>query len=231
MNTNKGLTIGLTLVVLIQAVLLAPIIVEALSPQTVEASEVVTLTLGENGLPLGAIVFTVEGQTCIALPNGALECFCPCDVDCKVEAVECAPCDNDVTEAAAPSVSGNTVYTAPTTSIQRTYGNPGQPTIDVTPDNPTTVGATPDNPTVVNSPSPQKDHPPKGNNGLGNGVDNPPPGIAKQGKPQNDAPTAVPGNPQYKGTGSDGTPNSQDHGDKGNNSQDHDKGKGKDKGK
>jgi hypothetical protein len=41
----------------------------------------------------------------------------------------------------------------------------------------------------------------RGNNGLGNGVDGPPPGIARQGKEQNDDP-AVPGDPQYKGTGS-----------------------------
>jgi len=43
----------------------------------------------------------------------------------------------------------------------------------------------------------------KGNNGLGNGEDPPPPGIAMQGKPQNDNP-AVPGQPQYKGVGSGG---------------------------
>ena len=41
----------------------------------------------------------------------------------------------------------------------------------------------------------------RGNNGLGNGGDGPPPGIARQGKDQNDDP-AVPGEPQYKGVGS-----------------------------
>ncbi|NIV32467.1 MAG: hypothetical protein GWN58_24415, partial [Anaerolineae bacterium] len=32
----------------------------------------------ETGLPKGALVFAVEDHTCIALPNGAMDCFCPC---------------------------------------------------------------------------------------------------------------------------------------------------------
>lgn len=43
----------------------------------------------------------------------------------------------------------------------------------------------------------------KGNNGLGNGLDGPPPGIAQQGLDQNDTP-AEPGDPQYKPGGSAG---------------------------
>ena len=55
--------------------------------------------------------------------------------------------------------------------------------------------------TSMSSPALAASAMPKGNNGLGNGEDGPPPGIAKQGKEQNDDP-AVPGDPQYKGVGS-----------------------------
>ena len=48
---------------------------------------------------------------------------------------------------------------------------------------------------------PEPDFKIKGNNGLGNGVDGPPPGIAKQGLPQNDETPVQPGQPDYKGGG------------------------------
>lgn len=41
----------------------------------------------------------------------------------------------------------------------------------------------------------------KGNNGLGNLLDGPPPGIAKQGLPQNDESPVQPGQPDYQGGG------------------------------
>jgi len=33
----------------------------------------------ETGLPVGAVVFSLDGLTCVALPSGAMECACPCD--------------------------------------------------------------------------------------------------------------------------------------------------------
>jgi hypothetical protein len=41
----------------------------------------------------------------------------------------------------------------------------------------------------------------KGNNGLGNGPDGPPPGIFKQQLPQNDETPVQPGQPDYKDGG------------------------------
>jgi len=146
-----------------------------------------TFTLDpETGLPAGTLVFSVEDHTCVVLPTREMECFCSCASEVCNARVEIVP--------AGPMVIG--ADTAPGTSTVPTAG--GIPLW---------------NPAPEADPGPEQgpgsgdgDDGPKGNNGLGNGEDPAPPGIAKQGKPQNDDP-AEPGNPQYRGKGSDGQSN------------------------
>jgi hypothetical protein len=134
----------------------------------------------ETGLPAGTLVFSVEGHTCVVLPTREMECFCSCASEACDARVEVVP--------ARPMVVGTD--TAPGASTVPSAG--GIPLWDPAPEQGPGSG--------------DGDDRPRGNNGLGNGEDPAPPGIAKQGKPQNDDP-AEPGNPQYRGKGSDGQPN------------------------
>jgi hypothetical protein len=140
----------------------------------------------DTGLPAGTLVFHVEDHTCVVLPNCEMECFCPCDSEVCNARVEVVP--------ARPTVVGTD-------------------TVSETSTVPSAVGIPLWNPAPAADPGPghepgsgDGDDEPRGNNGLGNGEDPAPPGIAKQDKPQNDDP-AEPGNPQYRGKGSDGESN------------------------
>jgi hypothetical protein len=137
-----------------------------------------------TGLPAGTLVFHVEDHTCVVLPTCEMECFCPCDSEVCNARVEI------VTER--PTVVGT--GTVSETSTVPTVG--GTPLWDPAPEA---------DPGPEPGPGDGADGP-RGNNGLGNGEDPAPPGIARQGKPQNDDP-AEPGNPQYRGKGSDGESN------------------------
>jgi hypothetical protein len=138
----------------------------------------------DTGLPAGTLVFHVEDHTCVVLPTCEMECFCPC-------ASEVCNAQVEVVTARPTVVSTDTV--SETSTLPSAGGIPLW------------------NPAPDADPGPEPgpgdgDDRPRGNNGLGNGEDPAPPGIARQGKPQNDDP-AEPGNPQYRGKGSDGESN------------------------
>jgi hypothetical protein len=145
------------------------------------------LTLNpETGLPAGTLVFRVEDHTCVVLPTREMECFCSCASEVCNARVEIVPARPGV-------VSTDTV--AETSTVPSAGGIPlWSPAPEADPE-----------PGQEPGPGGGDDRP-RGNNGLGNGEDPAPPGIAKQGKPQNDDP-AEPGNPQYRGKGSDGQSN------------------------
>jgi hypothetical protein len=144
----------------------------------------------ETGLPAGTLVFRVEDHTCVVLPAREMECFCPCTSEVCNAQVEVVP--------SRPRAIGTD--TVSETSTVPTVG--GIPLWDPAPEA---------DPEAEQEPGPGGgDDRPRGNNGLGNGEDPAPPGIAKQGKPQNDDP-AEPGNPQYQGKGSDGQPNGRNN--------------------
>jgi len=176
------------------ALLLA--VLAASSPREAEAAAPNALAIDPmTGLPEGALVFHVEDHTCIVLPTGQMECFCPCE---ECEEVECPECEEPVCEEAICEVQVIT----DTTHFTRTV--PSVPTRPMEDDD--TVPELVPTPRPEPEPEPEGKDEVKGNNGLGNGEDPPPPGIEKQGKPENDKP-ANPGDPQYKGKGSDGQPN------------------------
>jgi len=152
----------------------------------------------ETGLPAGTLVFRVEDHTCLLLPTREMECFCSCASEACTTRVEIVPL--------RPSATGTGTGTGavPVTSTGPTLG--GVPMWDPAPGwDPAPAWDPEPEPGQEPGPGGGNDRP-RGNNGLGNGEDPAPPGIAKQGKPQNDDP-AEPGNPQYRGKGSDGQPN------------------------
>ena len=59
------------------------------------ASQSSSLELGLDGLPTESLKFFVDGNTCIAIPNVGVTCFCPCD--------EGGPCADDIVEVPAAS--------------------------------------------------------------------------------------------------------------------------------
>jgi hypothetical protein len=164
--------------------------------EAVAATPALTLD-PETGLPAGSLVFHVEDHTCVALPTHELECFCPCASEVCSTQVGIVP--------ELPTATD----TVPQTSMDPTTSD--TPVLESEPEQESVAPTTSDTPVSELEPEEEPEPDPgedklKGNNGLGNGEDPPPPGIAKQGKPQNDKP-AKPGNPQYKGSGSDGQPN------------------------
>jgi len=155
-----------------------------LNGSEVEAAAPVLTLDSRTGLPAGSLVFHVEDHTCIALPTGEMDCFCSCSSEACNTRVEVVPLlttptitDTDPTTSTPPTASGTVVPD---------WG----PELESDPDDP-------------DDPDDGKDVP-KGNNGLGNGEDDAPPGISRNNpdKGQNDEP-AEPGNPQYNESGGD----------------------------
>jgi len=65
--------------------------VQAATVEPVAIPDAYVLTLdSETGLPVGSVTFDFNGMACIALPNGALTCACPCDTG-TCDASEVAP--------------------------------------------------------------------------------------------------------------------------------------------
>jgi hypothetical protein len=165
----------------------------SLRSSTAEAATSGLMLDPETGLPAGSLVFHVEDHTCIVLPNHELECFCPCSsgtCNAQVEIVPLPP---------APAVTG---------------GAPVTPTGATTRDDPIAVPRweQPPEPEPGQMPAPEPEpgggparDRPKGNNGVGNGVDPQPPG----NPPINDGPGTGPGNPGNRG-GGNGRSNKKD---------------------
>jgi len=54
--------------------------VQAATVEPVAVPDAYVLAMdNETGLPVGSVTFDFNGMACIALPNGALTCACPCD--------------------------------------------------------------------------------------------------------------------------------------------------------
>jgi len=182
--------------------------------------DIYVLTLdNETGLPVGAVVFTLNGLTCVALPNGAMECACPCDTG-TCDASEVVPVSvpvfvpNDMPDRVddTPATPGTSAETPGSDD-----GNSGIPPTD-TPsnDNDGDVG---DSDTGDDDNSGDND----GNNGnnrcnqgRGNGPESCDPGDSNHNQDSNDE--------GQNNRGGNPTPNRNN-----NNSGDKDKGKGKDK--
>jgi len=146
-------------------------------------------------IPQSEVLAVAPAVECPAVMCPAVECpACVCEYECPA----CNSCCGDYEVCASEIVSDTVQEELPDEEHTPNLPDTNDDN-DELPDRPTDDTPTDDTP-VEPIPTPKA----KGNNGLGNGVDGPPPGIAKQGKDENDAKPTSPGNPDYKGKGSNG---------------------------
>lgn len=122
----------------------------------------------KTGLPVGAVKFEMDGMSCLAMPDGSFDCFCPCETGaCQAPVV--------VTETqvvTVPVVATQTVtVTVPvTSSVPTVPEDEPDDTPDSIPEPEPQPEPTPDpvpTPEPTPEPVPDEDEP-KGNNGHGN---------------------------------------------------------------
>lgn len=137
----------------------------------------------ETGLPVGAVVFSLDGLTCVALPNGAMECACPCDTEL---------CENEKAEPVSIPDFLPDPFTIPTDgSIPDDTPTEGD-IPDNAPDDTPTGGDIPDDTPDVpdDTPDVAPDDAPSGNSGCnqgrGNGSEGCDPGNSNHNQPSND---------------------------------------------
>lgn len=200
------------------AFVLGALAVYSFSPKTAQAAMVEPVAIPdeyvlaldkETGLPVGAIVFALDGLVCVALPNGAMECACPCDTD---------TCD--ASETVPVFVPDNMPDRVPDDT-------PADSSTDTPPVETPSDGDTDTPPTVVPGDSDDDTPPDDGDNGdnshnscnqgRGNGAEGCDPGNSNHNQPSNDEGAVNRG----------GNPTPNRNSDNGNNG----KAKGKDKDK
>lgn len=163
----------------------------------VEAAEPAALAIDPmTGLPAGAVRFEMDGMSCLALPDGQFNCFCPCETgscaapvvvtETRVVTVPVVVTRTVTVPVSVPNVPEDTPADVPDETPAPVPDTEPQPDPEPSPE--------PD-PQPEPEPEPEDDDKPKGNNGVGNGEDPQPPG----NPPVNDGPGTSPGNPGSKG--------------------------------